>query len=117
MQLSILKVGITHGPLTERSPRDRFIDDPRDALMARILTEARVVNHIGHANIVDIFETGQLPDGRLYIVMERLEGRPLAAFASEGKLLPDEASTSMQRGLDAFARERPAHVELKLTRK
>jgi len=36
MQLSILKIGITHRPLTERSPRDRFIDDPRDALMARI---------------------------------------------------------------------------------
>src|SRR4051812_2946769 len=40
----------------------------------RIIQEARVVNQVGHPNIVDIFETGALPDGRPYIVMERLEG-------------------------------------------
>jgi serine/threonine-protein kinase len=44
----------------------------------RILLEARVVNQVGHPNIVDIFETGTLPDGRPYIVMERLEGVPLS---------------------------------------
>jgi hypothetical protein len=56
----------------------------------RILLEARVVNQVGHPNIVDIFETGTFPDGRPYIVMERLEGVPLSFRADEGKILPDQ---------------------------
>jgi serine/threonine-protein kinase len=56
----------------------------------RALIEARVVNRVAHPNIVDIFETGALPDGRPYIVMERLEGCSLAARARESKLTPLE---------------------------
>ena len=51
----------------------------------RILLEARVVNQVGHPNIVDIFETGTLADGRPYIVMERLDGEALATRADEGE--------------------------------
>jgi tRNA A-37 threonylcarbamoyl transferase component Bud32 len=88
-----------------------------DVAAERILTEARVVNHIGHANIVDIFETGQLPDGRLYIVMERLEGRPLGAFALEGKLLPDRVIAILLQICDALIAAHAAgvvHRDLKL---
>jgi serine/threonine-protein kinase len=38
----------------------------------RVMLEAKVVNAVGHPNIVDIFETGKLADGRPYVVMERL---------------------------------------------
>src|ERR1700733_14086335 len=88
-----------------------------DVAAERILTEARVVNHIGHTNIVDIFETGQLPDGRLYIVMERLEGRPLGAFALEGKLLPDRVIAILLQICDALIAAHAAgvvHRDLKL---
>jgi serine/threonine protein kinase len=51
--------------------------------------EAKVVNQIGHPNIVDIFETGILRDGRPYLVMERLDGHPLSELAEHTKLLPD----------------------------
>src|SRR3954451_15099282 len=44
----------------------------------RMIVEARVVNRVGHPNIVDIFDTGALEDGRPYIVMERLDGQSLA---------------------------------------
>jgi serine/threonine-protein kinase len=56
----------------------------------RMIVEARVVNRVGHPNIVDIFDTGTLPDGRPYIVMERLDGRSLAQRVKLGKILPTE---------------------------
>jgi tRNA A-37 threonylcarbamoyl transferase component Bud32 len=88
-----------------------------DVAAERILTEARVVNRIGHANIVDIFETGHLDDGRLYIVMERLEGRPLGAVAMQDKLLPDRVVEILLQICDALTAAHAAgvvHRDLKL---
>jgi serine/threonine protein kinase len=68
----------------------------------RVMLEAKVVNTIGHPNIVDIFETGSLPDGRPYIVMERLEGQPLSARADEGKVLADQAIAILLQVCDAL---------------
>jgi serine/threonine protein kinase len=83
----------------------------------RILTEARVVNRVAHANIVDIFETGTLEDGRLYIVMERLDGRPLGAVAMEGKLRADQVIAILLQICDALIAAHAAgvvHRDLKL---
>jgi serine/threonine protein kinase len=83
----------------------------------RMLVEARVVNQVGHPNIVDIFETGSLPDGRPYIVMERLEGMPLAVRADEGKILPDQVISILLQICDALIAAHAAgviHRDLKL---
>jgi serine/threonine protein kinase len=83
----------------------------------RILTEARVVNRVGHANIVDIFETGALEDGRPYIVMERLDGSSLAALANQSKLLPDRVIAILIQISDALIAAHAAgiiHRDLKL---
>src|SRR5437899_5282911 len=83
----------------------------------RILQEARVVNQVGHPNIVDIFETGALPDGRPYIVMERLEGVPLSQRADEGKILADEVIAILLQICDALIAAHAAgvvHRDLKL---
>ncbi len=76
----------------------------------RILLEARVVNQVGHPNIVDIFETGTLPDGRPYIVMERLEGVTLSFRADEGKILPDQVISILLQVCDALFAAHAANV-------
>jgi len=50
----------------------------------RFLREARAVNQVGHANVVDVFAVGRLDDGRLYLVMDLLEGESLAARLRRG---------------------------------
>ena len=52
----------------------------------RFLNEARAVNLIGHPSLVTIFESGRLPDGAAYIVMEYLEGETLSARIQNGAL-------------------------------
>jgi hypothetical protein len=59
--------------------------------VARFQREARVVNLIRHPNIVDIYELGQLPDGRQYLVMELVEGPDLLNILHRrGRLPPSE---------------------------
>src|SRR5256885_16169486 len=55
--------------------------------VARLLTEATAVNAIGHRNVIDIFASGNLPDGRPYIVMEFLEGESLDSYLEKVPLL------------------------------
>jgi len=76
----------------------------------RVLQEAKVVNAVDHPNIVDIFETGQLEDGRPYIVMERLEGQTLAARADKGRMRPEHAIAILIQVADALIAAHAAHV-------
>ncbi len=50
----------------------------RNELVAkRFRAEARAASAAGHPNIIEVFDAGELPDGRLYLVMEYLTGRNL----------------------------------------
>jgi eukaryotic-like serine/threonine-protein kinase len=83
----------------------------------RILLEARVVNQVGHPNIVDIFETGSLADGRPYIVMERLEGVALSQRVYDAKITPDQVIGILLQVCDALVAAHAAgivHRDLKL---
>ena len=68
----------------------------------RMLIEARVVNRVGHPNIVDIFETGTLADGRPYIVMERLDGVSLSNRVLDGHIMPVEVIAILLQVCDAL---------------
>ncbi len=49
------------------------------SIVQRFFNEARATTSIRHPGIVDVFDYGQLEDGRAYIAMEQLEGENLAA--------------------------------------
>lgn len=53
-----------------------------------LLDEAKAVNAIRHPGIVDIYGFGTLPDGRRFLLMERLEGESLHTYLKRKGKLP-----------------------------
>ncbi len=60
--------------------------------LQRFIQEARAVNAIGHPNIIDIFDFGQLPDGRAFHLMDLMAGESLRQRLRRGPLHPSEAA-------------------------
>jgi serine/threonine protein kinase len=82
----------------------------------RLVLEARVVNQIKHPNIVDIFQLGELDDGRSYLVMELLRGRTLGDRLEDGALGMRETIDILLQIVDAVAAAHAAgvvHCDLK----
>src|SRR4029453_12657554 len=85
--------------------------------LARFVREARVVNMIRHPAIVDIFEFGELPDGRPFFVMELLEGADVnRMISSQGRFTPHgmrEIIPQVCSALDAAHAAGVVHRDLK----
>jgi serine/threonine protein kinase len=84
--------------------------------LERFVDEARVVNQIGHPNIVDVFAFGEMPDGRRYFVMELLEGETLRARLAKKRLSLDEVRSIIKplaRALQAAHDKGVIHRDLK----
>lgn len=56
----------------------------------RFLREARAASKLGHPNTITVYDFGQSNDGLLYLVMERLSGRPLADILDQDGALPPQ---------------------------
>jgi serine/threonine-protein kinase len=57
----------------------------------RLRREAEALGLSWHPNVVEVIDHGHLPDGTSYLVMELLEGEPLAnRLKYRGRLTPDE---------------------------
>jgi serine/threonine-protein kinase len=72
------------------------------ATVARFEQEARLVNDIHHGNIVEVYDLGELPDGRKYMVMEWLVGESLSDRIDKGPIPPAEAVEILDAICDAL---------------
>ena len=55
--------------------------------IARLRREAYIQVHVEHPNVVRVLDLDQMPDGSIYVIMERLIGRSLADKLSRDGLL------------------------------
>ena len=71
--------------------------------VARFRREASAAGSIGHENILEVFDVGEMSDGTPFIVMELLEGESLARLMSrEKKLAPWRAAHIAAQMLSAL---------------
>ncbi|WP_428268814.1 SUMF1/EgtB/PvdO family nonheme iron enzyme [Haliangium sp.] len=82
----------------------RQVEGPgSESALARFRREMEVVAELSHPNIVRLFDTGQLDDGRLFAVFELIRGVSLdELLRKEGALPPAEAKYLMLQVLDAL---------------
>jgi len=70
----------------------------------RFLREARAASKLAHPNTITVYDFGQTADGLLYMVMEKLNGRPLADIMDEeGILHPERAVHILAQVCDSLA--------------
>jgi serine/threonine-protein kinase len=89
----------------------------RPDVVARFKQEAISASRIKHPNVVDVFDFGQLDDGRFFLAMELLEGTDLAdLLASTGVIEPGRGlrvALQMCRALTAAHGKGVVHRDLK----
>ena len=70
-----------------------FTEDPTGEQMERFFREARAAGNLRHPHICPIYDFGQI-DGRHFITMAYIEGRPLSASSSATISRPSDKSCS-----------------------
>ena len=84
---------------------------------ARFLLEARLATTLKHANVCEVLDLGRLPDGRPFLVMERLVGETFAArLQREAIVVPRdlvEIMAPLLHGLAAVHQIGAIHLDLK----
>ena len=76
-------------------------------LKGRFLQEARVVARLSHPNTVQVFDSGELEDGSLFIAMEYVPGKDLAwHLKAHGPMSEDKA---LSIGIQLLASLQEAH--------
>ncbi|TNF35594.1 MAG: serine/threonine protein kinase, partial [Deltaproteobacteria bacterium] len=75
----------------------------------RFLREARAASKLAHPNTITVYDFGQSNDGLLYLVMERLSGRPLGDILDdEGRMTPERTVHILAQVCDSLS-EAHAH--------
>jgi len=68
-----------------------------EAQLARFLAEAQITSQLEHPNIVPVYDMGVTPDGEIYFVMRKVEGRSLADVLEDVKVEEPEAVANWTR--------------------
>jgi serine/threonine protein kinase len=68
-------------------------------LVERFFNEAKATTAIDHPGIIQIYDFGHTADGQAYIVMELLEGEPLATRIEARGKLAEEETAQIARGI------------------
>lgn len=58
----------------------------RSSVRERFLREGRILGQLTHANVARLLDAGALPDGRLYLALEYVDGQRLDRWCDEQKL-------------------------------
>ncbi|MBX3221889.1 MAG: serine/threonine protein kinase [Labilithrix sp.] len=107
-------MGAVYAAFDEKLERDValkvLIEDGDAALQKkRLMREARLAAKLQHPNIATVYEVDEL-DGRLYIVMELLEGSSLRRILKQRKIGVEEATAIARDVARALARAHAAGV-------
>jgi len=65
------------------------IDELPERDKQHFLQEAELLARVSHPAVIEILDSGTLPDGRPFLVMPLLEGETLGARIARGRLAPD----------------------------
>lgn len=87
--------------LTERSVALKVLaEDLKTAEMrARLLREARACGRIQHRNVIEVFDVGELEDGRPFLVMPLLSGETLEARIDREGALSEAVALDVAMGV------------------
>src|SRR5260370_39732385 len=78
---------------------------PRDELgeyLQRFRREARAASRLTHPNVARVYDYGESPDGRPFLVMELVEGPSLRDKLRQGGLEPAQTTAIRTGGLPAL---------------
>jgi serine/threonine protein kinase len=96
------EVYLAKDTLLERAVAIKFATSSGSSL-DRLLEEARSASRLNHVNIARVHEADMTEDGRLFVVMEYVEGETLAAALKRGPLPVAQAREVAGKVLDALA--------------
>ncbi len=83
----------------------------QSSAIAQFRMEARACSRIGHPNIVDVIDFGELDDGRFFFAMELVEGESLAEVLAQTRRLPVErALPIIRQAAKALAAAHDHHI-------
>lgn len=86
-------------------------------MLVRFAREIEAIQRLRHPNVVEVFDSGWLPDGRPYFAMELLDGISLhELLKSRGRISPEEALgilTPLCSALEAAHARAVVHRDLK----
>jgi len=111
------EVYLAHDDTLDRDVAIKFLTDPlQDGAPRRLLREARASAALDHPGICAVYEAGEGPDGRAFIVMQYVEGESLETLLERGPMHPVDALTLCARIANALAlahRKGVIHRDLK----